>query len=235
MAVNSSQPMRRIIARLFQVLLALALLPLFLTALYTVVSPPATALMVIRGFEGYWPQRQWKPLEEISPHLLAAVISSEDSRFCAHRGVDWEEMNKILEAARRDPSRVTRGASTIHMQTAKNLYFWPWRSYVRKALEIPHAYWIGLLWPKERIIEVYLNVVEWGPGVYGAEAAARHHFSKSAATLTRREAALLAATLPAPLQRSAGNPGRTTQRIASVIERRMRGMGPLLACVSRRM
>src|SRR5690606_4414088 len=117
------------------------------------------------------------------------------------------------------------GASTISMQVAKNLFLWPSKSYLRKALEVPATLMIELLWPKRRVLEVYLNIAEWGPGVFGAEAAARHHFAKTAKRLSGREAALLAVTLPNPTRRSAGKPSRLVARLASLIERRAQTLG----------
>ena len=144
------------------------------------------------------------PLDRISPYLQRAVITSEDGRFCQHRGVDWGEIEEAIERAR---DGIPRGGSTISMQVVKNLFLWPSKSYVRKALEIPLTFAIELAWPKPRILEIYLNIAEWGPGVFGAEAAARYHFGKSAAALTPSQAALLAVSLPNPMERRAGAPG----------------------------
>ena len=119
-------------------------------------------------------------LDEISPHLPRAVITSEDARFCEHRGVDWTEFQGVIEDALEAGEAPLRGASTIPMQTAKNLFLWDGRFAIRKVLELPVALWMDLVWSKRRMIEIYLNIVEWAPGVYGAEAAARHHFKKSA-------------------------------------------------------
>ncbi len=201
-------------------------LPLVLTLLYAVVPPPASTLMILRLVQGYGLNREWVAYDDISPHLVAAVVASEDARFCSHRGVDWQEVERALDSDGRP-----RGASTITMQLAKNLFLWPGRSYVRKGLELPLAYWLDLVLSKRRLMEIYLNIVEWAPGVYGAEAASRHHFGKSAADLSRREAALLAAALPNPLERTAGRPGPVTRRAAARIERRMRGIGPYLDCL----
>jgi monofunctional glycosyltransferase len=160
-------------------------------------------LMAIRWVQGSAIDYRWRPLEAISPHLAHAVATAEDARFCEHRGIDWETLNKLMD----EPGGPSRGGSTIAMQTAKNLFLWPSRSYVRKAAELPLAAWIDFVWPKPRVIEVYLNIAEWGPGIFGAEAAAQRHFGKPAADLTRNEAALLAAALPNPHERNAGNPG----------------------------
>jgi monofunctional biosynthetic peptidoglycan transglycosylase len=144
---------------------------------------------------------------------------SEDGRFCRHRGVDWSELGEAIESAR---DGTPRGGSTISMQVVKNLFLWPSRSYVRKAIEIPLTYVVEGLWPKRRILEIYLNIAEWGPGVFGAEAASRFHFGKRASQLTPREAALLAVSLPNPFTRRAGDPGPGTSRLANNLLIRMR-------------
>jgi monofunctional biosynthetic peptidoglycan transglycosylase len=202
-----------------------------LAAAYRIVAPPASSLMLIRAAGGAAMDYRWVPIAQISPHLVRSVIAAEDARFCLHHGVDWEVLMGLVTQVIDSEDRPSRGGSTITMQTAKNLFLWPQRSYVRKALEIPLATWIDVVWPKQRVIEVYLNVVEWGPGIYGAEAAARHHFGKSAADLSRREAALLAATLPSPLERAAGKPGRAVKRRARRIEQRVAGTLPFLDCL----
>lgn len=194
------------------VLLVLLALPYVLTLVYAFVNPPISALMLWRALSGVGMDYRWVALKRIAPVLPVTVITREDSRFCTHRGVDWLAVGDAFEEA--EDGEGPRGASTIPMQVAKNLFLWPQRSYVRKFLEIPLAYWIDLVWSKRRIIEVYLNLAEWGPGVYGAEAAARSHFGKPASALSAREAALLAVALPNPLVRNAGKPGRLTGRLA---------------------
>lgn len=216
---------RRLLSRILIALLALLVLPYLLTLIYIAVAPPTSALMLLRMAQGYMPSYHWVPMSEISPHLARGVIASEDQRFCLHSGIDWQAVQQVVS------SDQARGASTITMQVAKNLFLWPGRSYLRKALELPLAYWIDLLWSKRRILEVYLNIVEFGPGIYGAEAAARHHFGKAAKDLSRREASLLVAVLPDPLGRNASKPGRTTSRIAALVERRMRAIGPYARCI----
>ncbi len=223
---------RRLARRIVSALAVVAALPFVLTVLYAAVPPPVSMLMILNALGGRGIEKDWVPLDDIAPALPRAVLASEDARFCEHNGVDWRAVRTVVEDALDNPGEAPRGASTIAMQTAKNLYLWPGRSYLRKALEIPLAYWIDLVWPKRRQIEIYLNIAEWGPGLYGAQAAARHHFGKPASALTRREAALLAAVLPAPLERNAGRPGPVTRRVASRIVRRMAGMDPYLACLS---
>jgi monofunctional biosynthetic peptidoglycan transglycosylase len=175
--------------------------------------------MVIRSVQGEGLEREWRALEQMSPNLLQAVLAAEDARFCAHSGFDWVELEKAV----RDYSDGggLRGASTISMQTAKNLFLWPSRSFFRKAAEAALTVPLELLWPKHRILEVYLNIAEWGPGVYGAEAASRRAFGKAAGALGRREAALLAAVLPNPRQRSAARPSAYVRARAELILRRM--------------
>jgi monofunctional biosynthetic peptidoglycan transglycosylase len=204
---------------------------IFLLVLYRYANPPGSTLMALESFNsGGDVARMWVPFDAISPNLVRAVIASEDNNFCRHRGVDWGAINEAIDRAGEDGPR---GASTISMQTAKNLFLWNSRSYLRKAIEIPLTYALELVWSKRRILEIYLNIVEWGPAVYGAEAAARYHFNKSAARLTPDEAALLAASLPAPLGRDAGNPGSTTSRLAARLRKRM-DSGPDVRCLSLR-
>ncbi len=212
--------------------LALAIVAYYagLIVVYRFIDPPGSTLMLGRAVLGKPVMQRWVGIEEMSPDLLKAVLMAEDARFCRHSGIDWLAVEAAIDEVERGRSRL-RGASTISMQTAKNLFLWPSRSYVRKALELPLALWIELVWPKRRILEVYLNIVEWAPGVFGAEAAARHHFGKSARRLARREATLLAAALPNPAVRRAGRPGPRTRRIAGRIARRMKGAGPWIGCV----
>ena len=206
-------------------------IPFVLTLIYTVVPPPVSNLMLLRAVTGNGITKDWVSLKEMSPHLAASVLSSEDARFCSHWGVDWTELQGVIDDVMDDDEGPVRGASTVSMQAAKNMFLWDGRSFVRKVLEIPMALWMDLVWSKRRMLEVYLNIVEWAPGVYGAEAAAQFHFKKSAAKLTRREAALLAAVLPNPIKRKAGKPSKGVRRIATRIELRARAMGPYLACL----
>ncbi len=219
--------------RVAYALLALALLPAVLTVLYmpSFVHPVSTLMLRdLLTFQGY--DRRWIPIEEISPVLVHSVIMSEDGQFCAHSGIDWGELNAVIDDAMAgEPSR---GASTIPMQTVKNLYLWPGRSFIRKALEAPLALYFDAILSKKRIMEIYLNVVEWGPGVYGAEAAAQTHFGRSAGELTRRQAALLAVSLPNPVTRNAGKPGPGLRRLATLIERRAARAGAYVQCVDMR-
>lgn len=191
-----------------------------LAAIYRFVPPPLTPLMVIRLVEGNWISRDWVSYDDISPNLMRAVIAAEDSGFCSHWGFDFAAIQKALR--HNEKSGRLRGGSTISNQTAKNVFLWPGDTlvtrYARKAIEPYFTLMIETMWGKRRILEVYLNVVEWAPGIYGAEAAARHHFRKPAAELTRREAALLAAVLPNPRRFSAGKPSAYVSRRARQIQ-----------------
>ena len=211
--------------------LAAMTLPILLTVQYAVLPPPVSSLMIAHFLAGEGIDYRWTPLRSISPELAKAVITAEDARFCKHEGIDWGAFQEMVEEAFDGDEQRLRGASTITMQTAKNLFLWEGRSVVRKAFEAPLALWIDSVWPKSRVIEVYLNIAEWAPGTYGAEGAAQRHFGKSASALTRREAALLASVLPNPIKRSASKPSGAMRRKATLIEQRMRTMGPLFDCL----
>ena len=192
---------------------------IFFVLVFRDLPPPATPLMLLRALDGAGMDKTWRPLSAISPNLVLAAMASEDEKFCGHDGFDWAAIRYAWLHDQR--SRMILGASTISMQTAKNLFLWPDRSWPRKALEVYFTALIELAWSKQRIMEVYLNIVEWAPGVYGAEAAARHHFRKPASALTPAEAARLAAVLPNPRRWSASQPsgyilGRSAAIEASV-------------------
>jgi monofunctional biosynthetic peptidoglycan transglycosylase len=213
----------------------LALLALFisLVALYAVyaVARPISTLMLARMIEGKGYQRIYAPLKSIAPAALAAVIASEDAAFCDNDGVDWGALREVLNGAGKDgPSR---GASTITMQTAKNLFLWPGRSVIRKGLEIPMALALGQAWSKARTLEIYLNIAEWGDGLYGIEAAAQRYFHKSASQLNAHEAALLATALPNPILRNPARPTPLQRRLAASLEAKARGNSELLHCLPR--
>lgn len=203
--------------------------PLLLTLVYRVLPVPVTPLMVLRLFEGEGIRKQWQANEQISIHLKRAVIAAEDNRFCRHHGFDWHAFSDVLNEFQANGT--LRGGSTISMQTAKNLYLWPGRSYTRKALEAIYTPLLELALPKDRILTLYLNIAEWGPGIYGAEAAARAYFNTSADRLTPRQAALLAVVLPNPRRFNAGAPSSYVRGRASIIQRRMGQLGSLLNCV----
>lgn len=200
-----------------------------LILLYRFVDPPLTPLMLIRLAQGDGLQHSARPLAAIARDLPRAVVAAEDNRFCRHWGVDWSAVGEALEDF--DEKGRMRGASTITMQVARNLFLWPGGGFLRKAVEVPLAFAIDLAWPKQRIIEVYLNIAELGPGTFGVEAAARLHFGKPAARLTRREAALLAAILPSPRHWSAGRPSAYIERRAGIIAGRIDKLGGWLDCL----
>jgi monofunctional biosynthetic peptidoglycan transglycosylase len=212
-------------------LLAFLLLPYLLTLVYLVV-PPVSTPMVGRWLTGKPVERTWMPLAQISHALPLTVVAAEDARFCSHWGVDLHELKEAIEDA--EDLSEARGGSTITQQTAKNLFLWPGRSFVRKALELPLALWIDLVMPKRRIMEIYLNIAEWGPnGEFGAEAGARRAFGKSARDLGPREAALMAAVLPNPVRRSAGRPGRGVNRLSGIYQARARSASHIDDCLRR--
>lgn len=219
--------LRRALQPLWLILLILILSPLLLVPLYALVNPPVTTVMLLKALGGNGIDKAWAPLEQVSPRLVRAVIASEDQRFCTHRGIDWVEVQNALD----DEDGRFRGASTITMQTVKNLFLWTGRSWIRKGLEAPLALYAELFLSKRRIMEIYLNVVELDTGVYGVEAASRRYFGTSAQYLTDSEAARLAAVLPAPEHRDAAKPGSGTARIARRIQARIPAMGAEAACV----
>jgi len=192
---------------------------LALVLLYRVIDPPLTPLMVREAFV-HGLTKESVPLDRIAPALLQAVIAAEDARFFEHRGIDWDAVRRAREYNARHGNEPRRGGSTITMQCARNVFLWPGKSYMRKALEVGIAYVLELVWGKRRILEVYLNVIEWGPGVFGAEAAARTHFGVPAAALGPRQAALLAAALPNPHRWNPSRPSRWLLSRSAIIERR---------------
>lgn len=192
------------------VMVITVIFPVAWVLLYGVFEAPGTILMAQRAMQGENVRRTARPLEAISPHLVRAVIAAEDARFCAHNGFDVEAIQKAVkynERARERGSNKRRGASTVSQQTAKNLFLWPQRSWVRKGLEVYFTVLVESLWSKRRIMEAYLNAAEWGDGIFGAEAAAQARFGKSARDLTASEAARLAAVLPSPNKWSVNSPG----------------------------
>ena len=210
-------------------ILLVLLLPYVLTPLYRVVNPIST-VMLWRQLSGARVERHFVPLARISPSLPLAVIIAEDGRFCSHHGVDFAELREAMAEA--DDIDDMRGGSTITQQLAKNLFLWPGRSVVRKALELPLALWIDLMLPKRRILEIYLNIAELGPnGEFGAEAGAERAFGKPARDLSRYQAALLAATLPNPVERNARQPGPGLRRLAGLYDARAARAPMAAACV----
>ena len=210
------------------IVVVVLVLPYLLAPLYRIVNPIST-LMLWRWANGVRVERTFVPIERMAPVLPMTVIAAEDGRYCRHRGIDWQELRDRIEDV--DDISEARGVSTITQQTAKNLFLWPGRSIARKALELPLALWIDLILPKWRVLEIYLNIAEWGPnGQFGAEAASRYAFNKSARALTAREAALLASVLPNPRRRNAKQPGPAVRRLAAIYEARGAAQAALAAC-----
>jgi monofunctional biosynthetic peptidoglycan transglycosylase len=219
----------RVLRWLGLAVLALLLVPYLLAPLYRVVDPPST-LMLARWLTGKRVDRTVVALARVAPVLSRSVIASEDGRFCSHHGIDLGE----LKAAWNDADDISeiRGGSTITQQTAKNLFLWNGRSFIRKGLEFPLALWMDLVVPKRRIMEIYLNIAEWGPnGEFGVEAGSRHAFNKPASQLSAGEAALLAAMLPNPKRRSAKQPRPGVRRVAGIVQDRAARSGPIDACL----
>ena len=225
--------LRRAFRRVLRIALRLVLaVLLFWTALllaYRWLDPPLTPLMALRLAEGHGLAHRSVALAAIAPALPRAVIAAEDNRFCRHGGIDWQAVEQAIGEWR--DGAPLRGASTVTMQLARNLFLWPGGGFARKAVEAPLALALDFAWPKRRIVEVYLNVVEFGPGIYGAEAAARRHFNRAAMQLSGRQAALLAAVLPNPRERNAGRPSAYVAGRAADIQARIGQLGPLLDCL----
>lgn len=205
-------------ALIFALLLALALPIPFLVA-YRFLPPPVTPLMLLRAASGAPIRQRWVPLPRISPWLVRAVVASEDARFCGHHGFDYEEIGAALDRFR--AGRRLRGASTISQQTAKNLLLWPGGGFLRKGIEAYITVLLELGWSKARILEVYLNVIEWGDGIFGAEAASRRYFGVNSAALTAEQAARLAAMAPNPRYYEKHPDARGLARKTAIILARM--------------
>jgi monofunctional biosynthetic peptidoglycan transglycosylase len=211
------------------VVAALIVLPYLITPFYAFGKPVST-IMIGRWLTGERVERTYVPISRISSNLVRSVIAAEDGRFCSHYGVDLAEIRDAIEDA--DSLDEMRGGSTITQQVAKNLFLWPGRSFLRKALEFPLALWIDLVLSKRRIMEIYLNIAEWGPnGEFGAEAGARRAFGRSVRSLTRYQAALLAAALPNPHDRDARRPGPGLRRLAGLYVARARRSAGAADCV----
>lgn len=224
----------RWVRRLALVLVVLAAIPLVLSISYWVINPVST-LMLWRWVTGERVERVWTPLSQMSPALVRTVVASEDASFCTHWGVDIGEIRAAIAKADDDLEDV-RGASTIPMQVAKNLFLWNSRSFIRKGLELPLSLWLDLVLSKRRLLEIYLNIAEWGPdGEFGVEAGARRAFRISADDVSAGQAALLAVMLPNPHRRDAGRPSAGVRRLASRLEARTVSEGPqIVACLGLR-
>jgi monofunctional biosynthetic peptidoglycan transglycosylase len=227
---NKAASKRPILRIAYRLAIACGCLSVFAFLVTRIINPPLTPLMLIRAGEGWWNgkgvgmNREWKELEQLSPNIVRAVISSEDGGYFDHSGVDWRAIRAAREWNSKSYHRTKRGGSTITMQAVKNVFLWPGRTYIRKAAEIYLAYLGDFLWGKRRTLEIYLNVIEWGDGIYGVEAASRHYFKKSSSKLSVGEAALLAAILPNPREWSPISPSRYIQKRSSSIVARMRAV-----------
>jgi monofunctional glycosyltransferase len=220
---------RRLAVIVAIVVIALNLVPYLIAPFYRIIDPVSTP-MLWRWTIGARVERVWLPLDRIAPALPLAVIGAEDGTFCHNRGIDLAAMREALEQY--DDTGRERGASTITQQAVKNLFFWQGRSIIRKALEIPLAVWLNLVLPKRRVLEIYLNIAQWGPnGEFGVEAGARYAFGKSARNLNSHEAAELAAILPNPGRRSARNPSPLVRQLSGLYERRAEAFPGLDACI----
>jgi monofunctional glycosyltransferase len=221
---------RRFAIRLAIAVFVVLLIPYLIAPLYRFVDPVSMP-MLWRYITGARVERIFVPIDHIAPALPLAVIVAEDGSFCHNHGIDLGAMREALEQSDDDVG-ISRGGSTITQQTAKNLFLWNGRSFVRKALEIPLAIWLNLVLPKRRVLEIYLNIAEWGPhGEFGAEAGSRWAFDKSARALNEEEAAILASILPNPIRRSALIPNVLVRRLAALYERRSAAHPALAACV----
>jgi len=220
---------RRLVRTLIILVLAVLLIPYVIAPFYRFINPVSMP-MLWRWATGKRVERIVVPLNRIAPALRLAVIVAEDGSFCRNRGVDLGAIREAMQQS--DELGEARGASTITQQTAKNLFLWEGRSFIRKVLEFPLALWLNLVLPKRRMLEIYLNIAEWGPnGEFGAEAGARWAFGKSARDLDPAEAAELAAVLPNPVHRSARIPSVLVRRLAALYERRSVQFSGLDACV----
>jgi monofunctional biosynthetic peptidoglycan transglycosylase len=217
-------------ARFLPIFLRWLILIFGVLLLYNTLFPPISTLMMARTLTLRPVARDFVPLARISPHLTRAVIAAEDGRFCDHHGVDWQALRgAVAEVMDLDSDR-SHGASTLTMQTVKNLFLWHNFSYLRKPVEVPLALFLDAVWSKRRIMETYLSTAEFGAGIFGAEAAARHYFGISAAALSPWQSALLAATLPNPVQRNPARPSAYLANYAENISARVR-RGVASACV----
>lgn len=201
-----------------------------MVGVYKYINPPLSPLMFIRSIEtlendynsGF--EHSWASYENISPHLFRAVIAAEDARFKVHKGIDWKAVDNAQRYNKIHKGKKVRGASTITMQTAKNTFLWNGRNYIRKGLEVYFTYLIDYVWGKERVLEVYANIIEWGDGVYGVEAASLKYFNKNAVNLTKREASILAAVLPNPRRWNPSKPTKYILKRSAWVRNRMGGI-----------
>ncbi len=215
--------------RRLRLLIWLLALPYLCCVLYVVINPPSM-FMLASILQGQGATREWVRLEQISPRLINAVIAAEDGAFCDHPGVDVEALSRALRAARYG-HKPLRGASTISMQTVKNLFLWQNPAFLRKPLEYPLSLWADAWWGKRRMLEIYLNIAEWGEGIFGIEAAAKHYFGVPARALSSAQAALLATTLPSPTKRNPTFPSPAHKEVANILAARIARQGAASRCV----
>jgi monofunctional biosynthetic peptidoglycan transglycosylase len=223
----------RLLGRVVLSVLALLIVgPIVAVLIYKIVPPPVTILMLERMAQGQGLDHRWVPLSEMSPTLPRAAVASEDGHFCSHHGFDFGAIEKAMKHDEKKPNAI-RGGSTISQQTAKNVFLWPQRSWLRKGIEAWFTVLIETIWGKRRIMEVYLNTVEMGPGVYGAQAASERYFGIPASRLSPAQAGRLAAILPDPLKWKAARPGPYVRRRTGRIQARSDTVerGGLAACV----
>ncbi len=218
---------KKIFILLFKLGIAFLVGSVLIVAIYTVINPPITPFMAIRTFEYLLNgeevrlRKDWVSYEDVNKRLIRGLVGAEDARFMRHSGFDWKAIKAAQKYNERMDGKKKRGASTISMQTAKNAFLWNGRNYFRKGLEAYFTVLIEAIWGKKRILEVYVNIIEWGHGIYGAQAASQFYFNKDAKDLTAREAALLAAIVPNPRRWSASAPTPYIQKRASWIMGRM--------------
>lgn len=217
------------IVRIAIIALALVLIaPIGVMVLYRFVDPPSMPIL-----RAHWAGREvtqdWTPLVSIDPRVTRAAMMAEDARFCLHHGVDWPQLTASIREAREGGA--PRGASTITMQTVKTLFLWPERDYVRKAVEVPLAIVMDLVLPKRRILEIYMNVAQWGPAQYGVEAGSQYAFGRPTTALSDRQALALATVLPAPSVRKAQAPSRRQQAVMNHVARELRSAPWVFSCL----
>ena len=223
---------KKIFRFLFKIALWFFIISIGLTIFYRFVPVPVTPLMVIRLWEQAWDEKKevrlykdWVSIDNISKHMPQAVYAAEDQKFLEHNGFDWKAMEEAWEKNKK--GKRIKGASTISQQTAKNVFLWPSRNLVRKGLEAYFTFLIETIWTKERIMEVYLNVIEMGPGIYGIEAASQTFYNRPASKLTRQQAAMIAAVLPNPIRWSPAKPTGYIRGRQSWILRQMNNLAPI--------
>lgn len=220
--------LKKVWTKLKKIVLVLVIAQFVYIILLRWIDPPITVTQLSNWIDGNGLKRDYVDWDEMSPHMKLAVMASEDQLFPVHNGFDWKSIQKVIEDSGKKTKKTkrVRGASTISQQVAKNVFLWNGRSWIRKGLEVYFTFMIELIWGKERILEVYLNVAETGKGIFGVEAASRSYFKKSALKLNRAEAAQIAACLPNPKKYTVKPLSSTVKRRAPWIEQQMANLGP---------